>query len=158
MKKGQAWGFDLIVAFFLFTGGIVLFYYYSLNYSTEGKQAIEGLSYDGNLIADGLLSEGFPDNWNKTNVTKIGLLNEKKINQTKLERFYNLSVDDYSRTKSLFNTKYNYFLTMSEPIIIDGGEIEGIGQRNLNPKNLVRVTRFTIYQNKPVTLHIEMWE
>jgi len=151
-KEGQAWGFDLIIASIIFTIGIATFFLYSLNYPVEGQETIDIFSYEGELIAENLLSEGFPQNWDENNVISIGLLNEGKINQTKLDRFINLSIQDYSRTKNLFNTKYNYYVKILDT------DVEIIGQQPSDPKNLIKITRYTIYQNKPVTLNVYIWE
>jgi len=158
--RGQAWGFDLMMAAILFTAGIIVFFLYSINYPTEGKETLDKLFYEGNIIADNLLSEGSPDDWDSSNVARIGILNDNKINQTKLERFSDLASADYQKTRVLFNTKYDYFFNLSETIIIDSDPIEGIGSsfQNQNPTNLIKITRLTVYNNKPVTLNIYIWE
>lgn len=157
-KKGQAWGLDLIVASILFLGGIIFFYTYSLNLSNESEDIFSKLAYDGNTMSEALLSEGSPQNWNLTNVEKIGLLSHDKINETKLEMFYQLSVTDYQKTKSFFNIKYNYYLFFQKNMTINSLEIEGIGSFPTAPKNLIKITRLTIYKNKPDTLNIHIWE
>ena len=157
--RAQAWGFDLMIASILFLGGIIVFYIYSLNYPEEGRETLERLSYDGWIIADNLLSEGFPINWNETNVVRIGILTNERVNETKLERLYNLANTDYQKTKALFNTKYHYYFTFSEQIVLPTyGPISGIGLIPTNPTNLIKITRLIVYQNKPVSLDIYVWE
>src|SRR3989338_6629598 len=126
-KRGQAWGLDLIVATIIFTMGIIIFFIYSLNLSDDTEEILNNLNYAGNSIADNLLSEGSPLDWNSTNVKKIGLTSGNKINETKLERFYDLNITDYQKTKSLFNTKYDYYVFFPEPMIINSTSVEGIG-------------------------------
>ena len=46
---------------------------------------------------------------------------------------------------------------MSENMSFPGGEAEGIGFFPLEESNLVRITRFTIYKNKPVTAYLHVW-
>ncbi len=157
-KKGQAWGFDLIAASFIFIGGILLFYTYSINLSDETEDLIAGMNYEGSAIAESLLSEGIPSAWNASNVERIGLLDSGKINDEKLSNFYQLSIDDYQKTRSLFNTKYNYYISLEVNMSINSLEIEGIGSRALSPKNLLRITRLTIYKNKPVILNVDIWK
>ena len=89
-KKAQVWGFDLMIGSIIFVVGILVFYLYSLNSPDETLGTFSTLSHDGNLIAETLLSEGFPENWDEDNVTDPGILSNNKINQTKLERFYDL--------------------------------------------------------------------
>jgi hypothetical protein len=159
-KKGQAWGFDLIVASIIFLTGIVVFYIYSLNYPSEGRENLDSLFYEGNLITENLLSKGFPNDWVSSNVKSIGISNEEKINETKLERLYDLTLapGGYDTSKAIFNTKFDYYFNFSQLMVIDGNTVEYIGQKNINPNNLIKVTRFTIYQNKPVTLNLFVWE
>ena len=157
-KRAQAWGFDLMMASMIFLAGIILFYLYALNAPNESDEIINSMSYEGNVVSNAILSEGFPKNWDGTNVVNPGILTNNKINQTKLERFYNFVAGDYSRSKAVFNTRYNYYVYLSENFTINGNQVEGIGSKPLNPKNLIRVERFTIYDNKPITFNVEIWE
>ena len=156
-NKAQAWGFDIIVASTLFLIGIVVFYIYAINNSGQSEEIYNSLSYDGNAIADSLLSEGSPENWNLGNIVSIGLMSNDKINNTKLEIFYNLSRDNYDAARAVFNTPNNYFVNFSVPIIFNGTQIPGIGLQYSNPQNLIKVARFTIYNDKPVTMNVYMW-
>lgn len=161
MKRGQGWGFDLIIAATLFFITVIIFFFYSLNYGGESHEVIDDLFYDGEFVSSTLLSEGFPDNWNSTNVVTIGITNENKINETKLLNLYNMTntSEGYAKTKSIFNTRYEYFFNLSEPITFGSEAIAGIGNLpNSNVKNSIQITRFTIYKNKPVSLYLQVWE
>ena len=98
-KRSQAWGMDLVIALAIFSVGLVAFYIYSLNAPSEAKEVIDSLFYDGKIIANSILSEGYPINWNLSNVVTLGILSENKINETKLRRFYNLTQTNYPKTK-----------------------------------------------------------
>ncbi len=165
-KIGQAWGFDLLIAVSIFFIGMVIFFLYSINYPKEGQQEIEMLQYESDYIGEILLSEGYPSDWNIENLGKIGIVNNGKINETKLERFYslannNLNPSGYEQVKSLFNTRYNFFINFSRPIIISGSEIleGGIGKNFVgeDSENLLKTTRITTYQNSPVTMNLYLW-
>lgn len=163
LNKAQAWGADLTVALMIFLIGIVLFFFYSINYPNEGEQNLNLLISDGNILADSLLSNGYPEDWNSETVQKIGITNNNKINETKLEKFYNLANSDYTQTKQLFNTKYDYYFFLSEIITLPEGDVQGIGKSGTNPEsidaqNLIKITRFTIYQEKPATAYFYVWE
>lgn len=157
-KGGQGWGFDAMMASIIFIAGIVVFYLYSLNLTDQTDETLNKMLYDGNVIAESFLSEGSPDNWDSTNVQKIGLQTKNKINDTKLERFYQLSMMDYQKTKLLLNTNYNYYVFFQENITISGAQIEGIGSIPTSPKNLIKIIRVTIYKDKPTTISIDIWE
>ncbi|MGV8131324.1 MAG: hypothetical protein ACP5N7_04465 [Candidatus Pacearchaeota archaeon] len=157
-KKAQAWGFDIIVATGIFIVGIIAFFLYTINYPTGEQEKLEDLLYEGNTVANSLLSEGYPLNWTTSTVSKIGLLTENKIDQTKLEYFNELATTDYARTKSILGTKYNYFINFSRPIEISGLEVEGIGFLSEETINSIKVSRVSIYQNKPISLEVQVWE
>ncbi|MEN9626755.1 MAG: hypothetical protein RL557_1083 [archaeon] len=158
-KKAQIWGLDLIIAVFIFSIGIVVFLVYSINYSGEAADTFEKIRYDGEIIMDTLLSDGSPQDWNSTNVVKIGLLSEHTINETKLQYFYALSQTQYVFTQSLFNTRYQYYFFLSEPMEISGVPVVGIGNATIdNSNNLIRITRFAIYRDKPVTVYLYLGE
>lgn len=157
-KRAQAWGFDLVIGAMIFFSAVTAFYIYSLNSSPEGEETLNPLIYDGNIVADSLLSSGYPEDWDSGNVIKIGILSKNKINETKLERFYNLTSSDYDRTKIIFNTKYNYYYFLSEPMIISNQQVQGMGLQPQNQKNLIKITRFVSYRDKPMTLNLYIWE
>ncbi|MDD5192455.1 MAG: hypothetical protein PHH54_01405 [Candidatus Nanoarchaeia archaeon] len=165
-KKSQGWGMDLIIAIGIFTMGLVAFYIYSINTPGESKENIETSSYEGKILANIILSEGSPENWNTTDVAKIGILSDDKINETKLKNFYSLATGaGYDDTKHKFEISYDYYFFLNENMTIEGTEIDGIGKplvtRNNgydDAKNLIKITRYTIYKNKPMTAYFYIWE
>jgi hypothetical protein len=158
-KKAQAWGIDLTVAALLFTVGIFTFFIYTINQPSQGKEVLNDLFYDGKIISDSILSKGFPSSWNSSNVITIGILTQGEINKTKAEYFYNLSIEDYNKTKNLFNTKYEYYFFLDKNITLPtlSKEIEGIGKKPSNSENLIKITRLTIYEKKPSTMNLYIW-
>ncbi len=162
-KKAQIWGIDLAIALIIFSIGIIVLYVYSLNSPAESKENMENLLYEGNAITEIILSEGSPLNWSIENVTKLGILTNNKIDETKIKNFYNFTQTDYNKTKSIFNTRFDYLFFLSEPIMIDSLEVPGLGKpginkENINSRNLIKITRFTVYKEKPVTAYLYIWE
>ncbi len=164
-KKAQSWGIDLMVAVMIFSIGILVFFIYSTNYSGEAEENFEQLSYDGEIIVNSLFSDGYPKNWNPEDYTKIGLLSEDKINESKLKYFYDIVQANYANTKNHFKTRFDYYFFLNVNMTIDGAIVEGIGKPeidkdnvNLDSSNLVKITRFSIYKNKPVTAYVYIWE
>ena len=163
MKKSQAWSTDLVAGFLIFLIGILLFFIYTINYTFEAKENFELMLYEGELIAENILSEGSPVDWNEGDVAKIGILDSSRINETKLSRFYNFVQTDYVRTKAIFNTNYDYYFFLDDPLTIDLTERDGIGKPgtdrdNINPTNLIKITKITIYEDKPVTAYLYIWD
>ncbi|MBM3234415.1 hypothetical protein FJZ19_04970 [Candidatus Pacearchaeota archaeon] len=162
-SKAQTWGIDLMIAAIIFSMGIIALFVYLQNYPGEAPENINALVYDGNIIADNLLSEGTPKDWNSSNVVIMGILSDNKINETKIERFYNISILNYEFTKTLFNTRFDYFFFLTDNISLSDGETRGIGKVGTDPasisaKNLVKITRFVSYKNKPQTFYLYIWE
>lgn len=155
-KISQAWGIDLMVAVMIFVFGIVILYIYALNLPSQSNETLENLFYDGKNILNDILSEGYPEDWNHTNAFNIGILSDDKINITKLERFNDLAQEDYSRTKILFNTKYDYI------VYIEGTSWKigkpGFYINNITATNLIKITRLSIFDNKPTTIYLYVWE
>ncbi len=149
----------------LFLVGIMIFFVYSLNQPSQAQETLALLNYDGKIIADNLLSSGYPDNWNSQTAITIGITTEEKINQTKLETLYQMVYiqNNYTKTKNLFNTIYDYYFFLDQNITISSGPIEGIGKpgitkNNINATDLIKITRYTIYQNKTTPLYLYIWQ
>jgi len=165
-KKGQAWSVDLIVALGLFSIGIVVFLIYSIDFTDHNRDVYENLFYDAEFMSNILLSEGYPVDWDQGNVVQLGILSEGKINGSKLDEFHNIIGNgDYESTKILFNTKYNYYFFFSEEMVLhEGGvPVDGLGQpgfdiNNITEDNLIKITRFSIYNDKPVSVYLYVFD
>lgn len=163
-KKSQAWGLDLVIASSIFLMTFVIFFIYSTNHPGEAKEIVEDLSYEGKILSNSLLSEGYPIDWDENNVINIGFLTDGKINQTKLKMFYELARDDYEKTRVILKTRYDYYFFLSQPMNIEGvGEVDGIGKpgtdrNNIDSRNIIKISRFVIYEDKPVSAYIYIWE
>jgi hypothetical protein len=156
-RKGQAWGFDLIVSLMIFLVGMILFFFYVLNVSNENDEVFSNLNYEGKVIGDFLFSDGLPENWEQDNVIIIGVMSDGKLNETKLKDFYDFANSDYDRTKRLFNILNNYYVYFEEPIVVESVEIEGIGFKESDPDNLVKITRVMVHEGKIKNMNIHIW-
>jgi len=154
-KRSQAWGIDLIIAVTIFSIGILFFFIYSVNQPSENKEIFDILNYEGGLVFESILSEGYPKDWENNTVIVIGIVENGKVNQTKYNNFKDLAETDYNRTKQLFNTIYDYYFFIEGE---SGIGKPGIDVNNISSKNLIKITRFTIYQNKPKTTFLYIWE
>lgn len=162
-KKAQVWGIDFIIATVIFFLAVIIFFIYSINNSGELKENYEMMKYEGDKIMNTILSEGYPYDWNKSNFIRIGVINDNKINETKIKYFYELTIENYNLTKSKFNTKFEYYFFLNQNITIDSIEIRGIGMpdtdiTNISSSNLIKISRVTIYKNKPVAANLYLWK
>lgn len=164
-KKAQIWSLDLVIAASIISIGLIVFFVYSYNSFSNEKETFQILENEGNFISESLLSEGYPADWDNESVIRIGLLKDKKIDQKKLEMFYNMTLDSesYEKTKRILDTRYDFYLFIDENFTINSNSIEGIGKQgvtkdNINAVNLIKITRLTVYDNKPVSMILYVWE
>ncbi|MFH1209521.1 MAG: hypothetical protein V1663_01915 [archaeon] len=160
--KSQLWSIDFLLGMFIFILSIIFLYNYIINTPINSDSTIISESY---IISSSLLSKGYPIDWTLNNVSKIGIVSDKRINSTKLEY---LSEMDYSETKSklnIFNDYYIFFLDKNNQLYLINN-ITGIGKPNVNstnlkqvenPKNIVRVDRITIHNSTIIKMVIYTW-
>ncbi len=156
-KAGQAWGIDLMIAAAVIMVGMTLMYLYSYQLGSRGERQLDQMNAIGERVANTLLTTGQPENWNRTSVISIGILTEDKINQTKLDEWYSLTQLDYNATKRMLRTGDDYFVNFTDQMLIAGDPVVGIGRIPSQPKNLIQVTRFSLYRNQPVTIRVVIW-
>ncbi len=156
-----------MVAVTIFSVGILVFFVYTTNYSGEARANFEDLSYEGDLVMNNILSEGAPENWHLAGPTiTLGLSTNGKLDDEKLDELDNLITNgDYGKTKILLNTKFDYyfFLDQNLNLHMNGVTKEGLGKPGTNKDNilatnLIKITRFTVYKDKPVTAYLYIWE
>lgn len=167
-KKAQVWSLDVIIGVTLFLSALLLFYVYGVNMSSENQETAKELEEDGKFVSSNLLSEGSPRNWNDTNVQVPGIANKNRINQTKLELLYILNSQDYNRTRRLLNTRFDFYLFFSSAnMTVSGSPVDGIGKPGINretisslenPRNIMKTSRYVIYNNEPTVMYLYLWE
>ncbi|MBI2045133.1 hypothetical protein HYT23_03680 [Candidatus Pacearchaeota archaeon] len=135
-KKAQAWSFDLVIASIIFIVGIVMLYFYAVNYTSQSENKLDDLFFEGNLASELILSED-----------SFGILTGNQINQAKLDEYLN-----YQQKKDeLGLTKNFYFNIQNDPTnygLVNPPDVE----------NIVRVIRITIDNNKIVSFKLYIWE
>ena len=165
-KKGQFNFIDFMLGIVIFAILLTLFFRYSSNI-TEKQEGITGLVVEGRTISNDLLSEGFPSNWNSSNVVIIGITDDNnQINETKLNNLINLS---YQQTRTLFRTTYHYyflFRNQSNSAIKITPTQEGIGYpsvnssniENINTQKLIKIERIVFFRNQMAKLVLYLWQ
>ncbi len=142
-KKAQVWGLDLVVASIIFLAGVIILYFYAINYSSQSTNQLDEMFYEGDLASQILL----------TNEAQ-GILSIDKINQTKLDDFSKLN---YNIQRNLLGVSNNFYFTFPG-LEVEGNPVEYIGYKeNSSAENLVQIDRLTIYNNKPVKFQIFIW-
>lgn len=163
-KQAQIWSLDLMAGVALFLIGIVIFFTYSINQSGEAEDKLELLFYEGKVVANSLVSSGYPEQWNSGNVITLGIADEGRINNTKLQALHDMiQAGNYTQTKNMLNTIYDYYIFFEDNMTSIPGSPDGIGKPlttrdNVNARNLIKTTRFTVYENKTTPLYLYIWE
>ena len=126
-----------------FLGGIILLYLYAINYYPQSRVQLDELYYDGDLASQLILSE-----------ENFSIVSNGKINQTKLDNFYNIN---YNTKKSLLGVSNNFYFIV-EGLEVEGNPVSYVGKLNdTEIGSLVKVTRLTIYKDKPIKFQIFIW-
>lgn len=99
---------DFVIGLLIFSLVLISYYIYTINISKEDVTALDDLSADAQTVSLALTSEGFPSNWDTTNVVRIGFTdNYNKLDNDKFNEFNKLK---YNATKKLLGTTYDYIL------------------------------------------------
>ena len=111
--------FTIGILIFLFTLGI--YFGYTANFEKQEGGSIGKVLNSAQAISSSLVLSGFPKDWNSSNVIRIGISDDQRINSSKLQKFRGLN---YSKTKNSFSTPYNYAVYFAnkdgEVLNIDG--------------------------------------
>jgi len=156
----------MIIAVLIFSAAILIYYKTTTNLSDQDEELLDDLLIDAKSISNSLMSQGCPYNWIEDNVVRIGITNDNRINETKLEQFSRIPYND---SRKLFGTAYDYYVYFRDrnnDIIPFNETLEGIGKPGVDstniqtvekPKKLVKVTRFVIKKSDIVKMVIYLW-
>lgn len=166
LNKAQVFSIDLIIGIIIFGSAILIYYKSTTNISDQDEALLDDLLIDAKTISSSLMSQGYPYNWSKDDVVRIGISNDNRINETKLEEF---SMISYKESRKLFGTIYDYYVFFrgrNNNIIRFNESLEGIGKPDVNstniqnvenPKKLVKVTRLVIKDSDIAKMVIYLW-
>lgn len=156
-RRAQIWYTDFIVSVLIFVISLVIYYEFLTNISAREQEIIEELVADAKSISNSLVSEGNPIDWNATSVIRMGITEgNMRINQTKLDDFYNLN---YNISHRLFNTRFNYYVFFENST---GGRLtitsgDAIGLEPTDIKDIVQMTRMLIYDSEIILMQVQLW-
>ncbi len=156
----------MIVAVLIFGAAILIYYKAVTNLSEQDEALLDDLLIDAKTISGSLMSMGYPYNWSKDNVVRIGISDDNRINETKLEQFSRIP---YKDSRKLFGTIYDYYVFFRDRnnnIMPFNESLEGIGKPGVNstniqiienPKKLVKVTRLVVKDLDIAKMVIYLW-
>ncbi len=115
-----------------------------------------------------LMSEGYPADWNRTNVLQPGVLTDHKLNSSKWDRLRSMSYDDLRPTLSGFYDFYTYLRNRTHVINLSGC---GVGSPDVTvdgtcepdfsfmiDSDIIRVERLVAYNDTIISLVVVLWQ
>ncbi|MBR9676290.1 hypothetical protein GOV05_04745 [Candidatus Woesearchaeota archaeon] len=139
-SKGQAWIQDGILALFIVITTVILFFVGYTNLQKEDINTFEAVYNKNAIVSEYLMLEGTPIDWNESNVLRIGIINsDNSINSTKLDVFYNMTINDYESVRSNLKTPYDFlvFFTDKNETLLNLTNGFFIGKTGFNNTNIV---------------------
>jgi len=153
--KGQIFSFDFLLAssIFLLSIGILFVYWTYTNIQIEETRQLNEMIDNVYKASGAWYREGVPIYWNSNNVIDLGLENNHKFNDTKMN---SMKTDiGYDKTKVMIGLSgYDYNFTLRDT---DNNMIFSFGMNPSDPTNLVKMDRIGIYNASIVTLEVMVW-
>ena len=163
-KKAQALTTDFIIGLMMFIFLLITSITIIINITPD--QTYEILYTNNLYISESLITPGFPQNWNETNVAIPGITTNQRLNLTKLNKFDNIPYET-SKTLLLTENEYIIFFENSSGIINITKCVRGYNiqtDENCKPllnttniKNLVKTERYLIYNSQIIQMNIYSW-
>ncbi len=154
--KGQVFSFDFLLAssIFLLTVGILFAYWAYTNIQIEETRGMNEMIDKAYRSSNVWFREGVPTYWNSNNVIELGLENNHRFNQTKM----NITKTEigYDRTKTMIGLGgYEYNFTVYNTT---NHTVFSFGLNPSNPRNLLKIRRIGIYDSSIVSLEVMVWK
>ncbi len=164
-KKSQIWYADLLIGIVIFSVALVIYFKTDLNLYQGNGKIYQDLMMEAKIITNSLISPGYPFNWTPGTVTRLGFVDNARVNYTKLNYLMGMN---YNHTKSLLRTKYDYYFYFEQygrPALINGSDgygYPGVNRTNLdtllNPKYVLKLTRIVILNHNPARMQFLIWK
>jgi hypothetical protein len=163
--KAQAWSFDFMasITVFFFMVAVLLFTWQYVTYQNDELALINNMENSAITISETLIrTQGYPQEWNDTNVQIIGLaVEENVLDETKLVSFVLM---DYNYSKFLLGiTGLEYYFRVKQL----NGSIAQSGGMNLEsgidptgfPRTsvIVPVERSVLFDSRVALVDFMLW-
>ena len=147
--NGQAFSFDFLVActIFLFVITLLLI---QVGYNTKELNEVREkneLTGEAFRLSDIFFDEGYPKDWNSTNVKVIGMETNNRVDWQKLKNLEDLG---YQKSLILLGLKNDYNITIFENI----SPVYSFGKNIENTSSIIKVDRVGILNNSIVSVQV----
>lgn len=153
LSKAQTFSFDFFIALtiFLISFSLIMIFWNFTNSQIQEKKILEELMDSAFSLSEIFFTEGVPKYWNLDNVKVIGLMNENRLNQTKLNFLNDIG---YENLKKTLNFDFDFIFKIknqSEPIY-------SFGLAPSESASVVKIQRISILNSSPVLIEVIVWE
>ena len=173
-KKSQVWLSDYTLSMLLFILAALIAVKIIIN-SFSANTDFQELKSETSKISEILLSEGFPVDWNSTNVIRPGLLTGKRLDFNKTLNAMNNNYINYTSLKTMLQTKHDFLVIFNSTkgilafnntlcaigrpsiSIWDGTNCTNPNFGSINYKNMVQLNRLVIYNSNIVRMVVYAW-
>ena len=159
--KAQVLSFDFIIAssIFLLVVGIIYIYWIYTNIQIEETKNINDITEKAYMASQVWFREGYPEYWDNNTVIDLGMENDHRFNQTKMD-FLNDSISPtnigYNRTKTLIGLEgYDYFFRIYNSTDYT---LFNFGLYPSNNVDVIKAKRIGILNGSIVTLEVLVWK
>jgi len=148
----------------MFFIALFVFYQYYSNTVSIDIGEVQNVRRDAQSISNFIMSGGYPEDWNSTEVGEIGIVDDNfRLNDAKLS---NLTEMDYDTTRELLNTKYDYYLYFMDKnkqvANISAYGKPGINMTNIeeveDPKKIITLSRFVFHDRNIYRMVLYVWD
>ncbi|MFH1589634.1 MAG: hypothetical protein ABIB43_03660 [archaeon] len=157
---------DFIIGFMIFSIALILASRFLFNEASTNE--FDLVKADAETMSEYLMSEGIPGDWTNETLVRLGLLTNNRLNITKLGLFYNLSYDD---SRKYLTTKYDFFVFFQKNETVQNISGNGCGYGHgavtatgctislsgVDYEDLVKVIRYTLYNNLIIEMVLYVW-
>jgi len=184
-RKSQVWISDYIIGLLLFVLAIIFSVKIIIN-SFSTNVDFNEMKNDASKISEILLSEGYPPDWNIqntqncTDIIRLGLLTEKRLDSDKVSKAMNTSYCNYTSLRTKLQAKHEFVVIFERP---DGDMLEfndsctlGSSTVTINKKagppvdchnisftpvsysNMVKLDRILVYNSSIIRMVVYTWD
>jgi hypothetical protein len=157
-KEAQVWFFDFMIGVLIFSSAIIIYFNTREDFSDAREIFLEDLVTRSKIATEDLMSIGYPENWNATNLTRIGLIgDDKKIDVSKITQFYNLTPSMARNYLGLEGARYFVFIEYLNDSVISFNGYNHSGESPEEDSIVVQTTRLSVYNSSIVRLRFLVW-
>ena len=155
-SKGQIFSTDFIIGctVFILAVAILLVYWKYTSNKINETSIINDMTEKAYLISEIWFREGIPKYWSPSDVIDIGLSNDHRFNETKMDSLNDPLLGYQNVSKMIGAETYDYRL-----VVINSTDnvLYTFGSNPTNPDNLIKIKRVGILDGNIVTVEVMVW-